>query len=136
MKINRNLMGGFGNQIDLLNTLSGGTSMSTVNVSETPQGLAIRVKTPSLGGNAYNIEVNNNQLVIYTVLNRHGRTEPGDEENAQRIVIPSFIRTFPLPDFVDKENIEAAFEDGELRVIVPLQPRTEEKPRRIDIRQN
>ncbi|MBC7920896.1 MAG: Hsp20 family protein [Ferruginibacter sp.] len=136
MKIDRNLMGGFGNQIDLLNTLSGGISMATVNVSETPQGLTIRIKTPSLGGDAYNIEVNNNQLVVYTVLNHHGRLEFGDEENAQRAVIPSFIRTFPLPSFVDKDHIEAAFEEGELKVIVPLQPRTEEKPRRIDIRQN
>ena len=135
MKINKNLLGGFGNQIDLLNTLSGGISMSTVDVSETPQGLAIRIKTPSLGSDFYNIEVNNNQLIVYTVLKGHERAEPGDEENAPRGIIPSFIRTFPLPNFVDKDHIEAAFEDGELKVIVPLQPRTEEKPRRIDIQQ-
>jgi HSP20 family molecular chaperone IbpA len=58
------------------------------------------------------------------------------EENTQRVLIPSFIRSFPLSPFVDKDRIEAVFEAGELKVIVPKNPQPEEKPRKIEIRYN
>jgi HSP20 family protein len=136
MKANKNLMGGFGNQIDLLNTMGGGLSMTSVNVAETQHGYIIKVKTPSLQGEAYQIEVNQNQLIIYTILNNHAELLAEQEENTQRVLIPSFIRSFPLSPFVDKDRIEAVFEAGELKVIVPKNPQPEEKPRKIEIRYN
>jgi|GEM_PF-594986 len=134
MKLNKNLMGSFGNQIDLLNTMGGGMSLTSVSIAETPHGYVINVKTPSLNSEAYHVEINQNQLIIYTLLNTAGQVQPGQETNGQQVVLPSFVKAFPLPDFVDKKQIEATFEEGELRVMVPVKPRTEEKPRKIEIK--
>ena len=134
MKLNKNLMGSFGNQIDLLNTMGGGMSLTSVSIAETPHGYVINVKTPSLNREAYHVEINQNQLIIYTLLNTAGQVQPGQETNGQQVVLPSFVKAFPLPDFVDKKQIEATFEEGELRVMVPVKPRTEEKPRKIEIK--
>ncbi len=127
-------MGEFGQQIDLLNTLGGGISMTTMNTTDTPQGFIIRIKTPSLSSEAYNVEINQNQLIIYAVLNNYALMEHGKEVKPKRVVIPSFLKTFPLSDLVDKKGIEAISEEGELRIIVPLKPQVEEKPRKIDIK--
>ena len=134
MKLNKNLMGSFCNQIDLLNTMGGGMSLTSVSIAETPHGYVINVKTPSLNNEAYHVEINQNQLIIYTLLNTAGQVQPGQETNGQQVVLPSFVKAFPLPDFVDKKRIEATFEEGELRVLVPVKPRTEEKPRKIEIK--
>lgn len=127
-------MGEFGHQIDLLNTLGGGISMTTVNITDTPQGFVIRIKTPSLTSEAYNIEINQNQLIIYIVLN-NALLNSDKEVNSKQVVIPSFVKTIPLSDLVDKQRIEAISEEGELRIIVPRKPQVEEKPRKIDIKQ-
>jgi HSP20 family protein len=134
MKLNKNWTGGFGKQIDWLNTIGGGMSLTSVNLAETPYGYVINVKTPSLNSEAYHVEINQNQLIIYTILNKAGQLQPGQESNGQEVMIPSFVKAFPLPDFVDKKQIEATFEEGELRVLVPVKPRTEEKPRKIEIK--
>jgi HSP20 family protein len=137
MKANKNLMGGFGNQIDLLNTMGGGLSMTSVNLEETSYAYVVKVKTPSLQGEAYHIEVNGNQLIIYTILSKQTELSAEQEEGSQKVLIPSFIRSFPLPPLVvDKNRIEAVFEEGELKVIVPKNPQVEEKPRKIEIRYN
>ena len=136
MKANKNLMGSFGNQIDLLNTLSGGISMTSVEVDETPHSVVIRMKTPAVSGDAYNIEMARNQLTIYTLLNNRAGLRVDQEEKAPRVFIPSFVKAFPLPAHADGANIEASFEEGELRVIIPLNPLMEEKPRRIMIKHN
>jgi HSP20 family protein len=134
MKANNNILGEFGQQIDLLNTLGGGISMTTVNVTNTPQGFVIRIKTPSLSSEAYNIEINQNQLIIYSVLPSYTPLQHSEEVNPKPIAIPSFLKVFPLSDLVDIKGIEAISEEGELRVIVPLKPRIEEAPRKIDIK--
>ena len=134
MKLNKHLTGGFGNQIDWLNTMGGGMSQTSVNLVQTPHGYVINVKTPSLNSEAYHVEINQNQLIIYTLLNQAIQVQPGQETDGQQVIIPSFVKAFPLPDFVDKKQIEATFEEGELRVLVPVKPRTEEKPRKIEIK--
>lgn len=134
MKLNKHLTGGFGNQIDWLNTMGGGMSLTSVDIAETPYGYVINVKTPSLNSEAYHVEINQNQLIVYTLLNQASQVQPGRERNDQSVIIPSFIKSFPLPDFVDKKRIEATFEEGELRVLVPVKPQTQEKPRKIEIK--
>ena len=69
MKTNKNILGVFGSQIDMLNTLGGGISMTSMDVTKTPHNLLITLRTPSLDGEAYTIEVNQNQLVVYSVIN-------------------------------------------------------------------
>jgi HSP20 family protein len=134
MKSNKNLLGVFGNQIDLLNTMGGGLSMTSLDIAETDHGYVINVKTPSLNSEAYHIEINQDQLIVYTLLNQQAQVQADYEGEGQQAIMPSFIRSFPLPAFVNKKGIEAVFEEGELKILVPTKPRTEEKPRKIEIR--
>jgi HSP20 family protein len=47
----------------------------------------------------------------------------------------SFQRTFPLPtDIADKKGIKAHFEDGILKVMVPLKESIKEKEQPIEIK--
>jgi HSP20 family molecular chaperone IbpA len=39
----------------------------------------------------------------------------------ESLFVPAFIRHFDLPSVVDKGKIKAYFEDGLLRIVLPLQ---------------
>ncbi|PSQ70136.1 MAG: hypothetical protein BRD26_05220 [Bacteroidetes bacterium QH_1_64_81] len=55
------------------------------------------------------------------------RTDEGEEYVRVERAFGNFHRTFTLPNAVDRENVEAAYEDGVLTIHVP---KTEESTRR------
>ena len=106
---------GTGGQIDLLNTLYGGSSQTTMNVKREEFGLVIRLSAPGVGASAFNVLVEENKLVLYTLL-IHNREEAG-----QRLAVPMFLKVVDIPDFVDAEQIETTHEHGRVTVKLPFQ---------------
>ena len=120
----------FVNQIDLLNTLGGGIAQTSVNVEQSENNLIITVKMPSIKEDSYNVVVNNNKLVIYSVADHQQISGENDEGYS----LPLFNEIFDIPYFVDAQNINAEVLEGELKVYMPFKDKEKVQPRRINIR--
>jgi HSP20 family molecular chaperone IbpA len=126
-----NVFQGTGGQIDLLNTLYGGSSQTTMNVEREDERLVITLSAPGVKANSFNVLVEGNKLVLYTLL---VSTSAHQEEGiSQRLAVPMFLRVLDIPAFVDTDHIEAIHEQGRVMVMLPFKDE-EHLHRRIDIK--
>lgn len=86
----------------------------------------LRLDVPGMSKEDISINLQNGAL---TVRGERTNEQTEDEEDYVRVerAFGTFHRTFRLPDVVDEENIEAAYEDGVLTINVP---KTKESTRR------
>jgi HSP20 family protein len=135
MKAIENVFQGTGGQLDLLNTLHGGSSQSTFNVDKKDDKLVVRLKAPGVGPEAFNVLVEGNKLVLYTLLTTQNESDDNDEEeqDVQRLAVPMFMRVLDIPTFVDSDQIDAVYEHGRVTVTLPFRDE-EQLHRRIDIK--
>jgi HSP20 family molecular chaperone IbpA len=132
MKAIENVFQGTGGQVDLLNTLYGGSSQTTMKVDREDERLVIKLSAPGVSANAFNVLIEGNKLVLYTLLvNTPIRRD--DDENSQRMAVPMFLRVLDIPSFIDADHIEAVHEHGQVRVMLPFKDE-EQMHRRIDIK--
>jgi HSP20 family protein len=131
MKAIENVFKGTGGQIDLLNTLYGGSTQTRMNVERENDLLVITLSAPGVKANSFNVLVEGNKLVLYTLL--VSTSVQQEEGNSQRLAVPMFLRVLDIPSFVDVDNIEAVHEHGQVRVMLPLKDE-EQLHRRIDIK--
>ena len=132
MKVLKNVFQGAGGQIDLLNTLNGGSSQTTMHVERADDRLVITLSAPGVKAHAFNVLVEGNKLIIYTLLVSMSVSQLAESDN-QRLAVPMFLRVMDIPAFVDINQIEAVHEQG--RVVVSLPFKDEEHlHRRIDIK--
>ncbi len=90
----------------------------------------LRLDVPGMSKDDISINVQNGTLTVSGERSSE-RTEEGEEYVRVERAFGNFHRTFHLPDAVDEDNIEAAYEDGVLTINVP---KTEEStPRQIEI---
>ena len=119
----------FVSHIDMMNTINGGTSLTSVVVNKEEDKLIIQISAPTVNGDAYNLLLKGNQLIVYTALSDEWLLDvSGDMQK-----IPLFARTFDLPPFVNQEAIDAIYENGELRIVLPIMENNE-AVKKIDIR--
>lgn len=127
-----NVFSGTGGQIDLLNTLYGGSIQTTMDVAREEDRLVVTLSAPGTVADSFNVLVEGNKLVVYKLLT--GTTQVvGESAEQQRLAVPMFLRVLDIPDFVDDDQIEAIHEYGNVRVMLPF--KSEDKlHRRIDIK--
>ncbi|WP_288425208.1 Hsp20 family protein [uncultured Spirosoma sp.] len=133
MKAIENVFQGTGGQLDLLNTLHGGSSQATFKVDKKDDKLIVRLKAPGVGPEAFNVLVEGNKLVLYTLLTTLNDSDADDEEAVQRLAVPMFMRVLDIPTFVDSDLIDAVYEHGRVTVTLPFKDE-EQLHRRIDIK--
>lgn len=137
MRAIENVFSGTGGQIDLLNTLYGGSSMTTMNVEREDDRLVITLSAPGVSATAFNVLVEGNKLVLYTLLvgtaNRQDDDVLNPGGNSQRLAVPMFLRVLDIPTFVEADQIEAIHEESRVVVVLPLKSE-DQLHRRIDIK--
>jgi HSP20 family protein len=112
---NKKVVKSFGQYIDQLNTLSGGISMAHIEVLNKNHKMVVRVMAPSVSPDNMQVVVDYDKLVVYATL-------PQAEENGgaqNNVNFPLFAQVVPIPFHVAVEQIEAVYQDGELRVNLP-----------------
>ena len=130
----KNVLKDFVHQIDAINTITGGTSATLVNIKKGADKLVIQVNAPSISSDSFNIYVHGNHLVVYTTLNDLNRIADEDEQSSRHMA-PIFNRTFNIPATVDKDQIDAVFEHGQLKILLPYGANEDMPAKRIDIRE-
>lgn len=113
-------------QGDMLNTISGGVALTTVEQAQAEEAFIMRISAPSVPPEAFQLTLTNNQLSVMTLL-------PENQEEPQPYQVPMFYRTFDLPPYIDKENIEAEYEEGKLLITLPFKAQRSQF-RKIDIK--
>lgn len=110
------------------------TTLPAVNVKELKDGYEIEMSAPGLKKEDFNIELNNNVLVISSEKKEEDETKDEDGRYTRReFSYQSFCRSFNLPDTVDTEKIDAKYENGILTLTIPNVEEVEESPKRIEI---
>lgn len=132
MKAIENVFQGTGGQVDLLNTLYGGSSQTTMKVEREDERLLIKLSAPGVSANSFNVLVEGNKLVLYTLLVSTSNRQIEDG-GSQRLAVPMFLRVLDIPSFVDVDQIEAIHERGQVLVTLPFKDE-EHMHRRIDIK--
>ncbi|PHN03552.1 Hsp20/alpha crystallin family protein [Flavilitoribacter nigricans] len=111
------------------------TTLPAVNIVENNEGFLVEMAAPGMKKEDFTIELENEVLKITS----HRETEQENKEDERytrrEFSYQSFQRTFHLPKtVVDDSRIEAKYEDGLLRIMIPK--REEAKvlpPRQIQV---
>ena len=116
---------------ELLRTAGNGNGVSgftpPVDVHESEEEYLVKVDLPGVKSEDVHVEVNDNVLSI------SGSRVSEAPAAAQLVERPSgsFARTLSLPQGVDSDSIEAAYDDGVLELRIPKP--AEQKPKKITI---
>jgi HSP20 family protein len=97
------------------------------DIYETESGYLIAIDLPGIDRNALEIDIDEGRLVVKG-------TRPVSESRQHRSERPrgKFLRTYSVPASVDQAKIAAEYKDGVLQISLPK--RSEQKPKRIDIK--
>src|SRR5215510_13303863 len=97
------------------------------DIYETDSGYLIAMDLPGIDREALEIDIDDNRLVVKG-------TRAIAESRTSRTERPrgKFLRTYSVPASVDQSKIVAEYRDGVLQISLPK--RTEQKPKRIDIK--
>lgn len=94
------------------------TKMPAVNVKDNEKNYEIEVAAPGMKKEDFSITVDNRILTISAGV-KEEREVKEDKYSRREFVSGSFSRSFTLPENVDENNIQANYENGILKVVVP-----------------
>jgi HSP20 family protein len=93
-------------------------SMPAVNVNETKEVFNLSLAAPGLSKNDFKIDIDGNMLTISA--EKDEEKEEKDKNYSRREYnYSSFSRTFTIPEEVNMEKIDARYEDGVLKILLP-----------------
>jgi HSP20 family protein len=93
-------------------------NIPAVNITETKDDYKVSLAVPGMKKEDFNIDVDGNMLTISS--EKEENMEEKDKKFTRKEYnYSSFSRTFTLPDEINKEKIEAKYEDGVLKVVLP-----------------
>jgi HSP20 family protein len=104
-----------------------------IDVFERDGDLVVHADLPGVKRDDVEVNVNNDVLTIRGERRQENREAEGGYRRTERSY-GSFFRQILLPDGVDPTEIQAAYEDGVLEVIVPSPRNQQQIRRRVDIR--
>jgi HSP20 family protein len=104
-----------------------------IDVAENPSGFLLRAELPDVEKDGIHVQVRNSKLLIHG--ERNFEKPSDDSPSGSERVKDFFYRSFPLPENIDREGIQATFKEGALLILLPKAPAGESrKPQEIRIR--
>jgi HSP20 family protein len=97
------------------------------DIYETETGYLIAIDLPGIDRNALEIDIDDGRLVV-----KGTRVVTESKQHRSERPKGKFLRTYSVPGSVDQAKIAAEYKDGVLHVSLPK--RTEQKPKKIDIK--
>lgn len=93
-------------------------TIPAVNITETTNEYQVSLAAPGMKKDDFKIDVDGNMLTISSE-KEENREEKDKKFTRKEYSYSSFSRSFTLPDEVNKEKIEAKYEDGLLKLSLP-----------------
>ena len=104
--------------------------MPSVNVVETNDEFLIEVAAPGYNKDEFNIELDDDVLVLSTEIEKEKELKEGERFTKREFSYHSFKRSFTLPELVEKDQINAKYENGILFVSIPKKEEAKPTPAR------
>lgn len=93
-------------------------TVPSVNITENKDGYQLSLAAPGLKKEDFKIDVENNILTISA--EKEERKEEKEERYTRREYnYSSFSRSFPIPQDIRQDAIEARYEEGVLKLVLP-----------------
>ena len=93
-------------------------TVPAVNIIENKDDYMVSLAVPGMKKDDFNIDVEGNILTISSE-KEENKEEKDEKYNRREYSYSSFSRSFTLPEEVNKEKIEAKYEDGLLKLMLP-----------------
>lgn len=109
-------------------------SAPSVNISEDSKDYKVSVAAPGLKKGDFKIDVEGNLLTISSE-KKEEKEEKDEKFTRKEYSYSSFSRSFTMPDGVNKDKIEASYENGILELVLPKSKTEKTNPaKRIEIK--
>lgn len=115
-------------RINLTNVIAGGIAQTEMRLEQKEEGYYAYFRTPASHEDTFKIMLDENQLEVLRFLRV-------DKITGESTEIPLVVGAFPLPHFIDTENIVANYENGILEVFAPFKSNTGQDSQEIPIKQ-
>jgi HSP20 family protein len=99
-------------------------------VIQQPDALLVRVDLPGLAADEIDVTVEDGLLTIAGE-RRQEDVQKGEGFIRSELTYGTFLRTIPLPDGADEDNVQAVVRNGVLEVRIPIEKR--EQGRRVNV---
>ena len=106
-------------------------SMPPVNIHETDNNYELELSAPGRNKEDFKINLENGLLTIGFERKEENTTENGNKTIRREFSYQSFKRSFTLDDKIDTNNIQASYENGILKLVLPK--KEEAKPVKKEI---
>ncbi len=93
-------------------------TVPAVNIVENKNDYTVSLAVPGMKKDDFNIDVEGNMLTI-SCENEENKEEKGEKFTRKEYNYSSFSRSFTLPEEVNRENIEAVYDNGLLKLVLP-----------------
>ena len=108
------------------------STIPAVNIKETGENYEVEVAAPGMNKNDFKVELDGNSLIIRSEKSHQKQTEEGEKYFQKEFSYESFQRIFNLQkDVVDIDKIEAKYENGLLKLLIPKKEEVKHKPPRL-----
>ena len=108
------------------------TTIPAVNIKETSDNYEVEVAAPGMTKKDFKVMLDGNTLTISSEKETQKEQNEDVRYSRREFSYQSFSRTFTLQkDVVDTENIQAKYEDGVLRLLIPKKEQAKQKPPKL-----
>jgi len=119
----------------LTNFSNTNTTIPAVNIKETSDNYEVEVASPGMTKKDFKVQLEGNILTISSEKTSEKEEKDEVRYTSREFSYQSFSRTFNLQkEVVDADRIQAKYEDGVLRLLIPKKENAKQKqPRLIEI---
>ncbi|HEX3079540.1 MAG TPA: Hsp20/alpha crystallin family protein [Puia sp.] len=115
-----------------LNFSDTNTTIPAVNIRETAENYEVEVAAPGMSKGDFKVELDGNVLTIRSEKSSQQSDKEDGKYTRKEFSYESFHRTFNLQrEVVDLEKIQAKYQDGLLKLLIPKKEEVKQKPSRI-----
>ncbi len=112
--------------------MSRGITMPSVNIKEGKNDYHIEIAAPGLQKKDFSVDIDGDTLTVSAEKSQKDEEE-GKKYTRREFSYTKFSRSFACPDWLDKEKIEAKYDDGILDIKIPKQKEQEKPKKKINI---
>lgn len=116
----------------LANNSTTNTTIPAVNIRESADSYEVEMAAPGMRREDFKVELDGNNLTISSEMQNEQEEKEGERYTRREFSYQSFQRTFTLPrNVVDVDQINAKYENGVLRLLIPKREEAKQKPPRM-----
>lgn len=96
-----------------------GTSIPAVNIQDNDRDFVVSIAAPGLKKDDFKISLNHNLLTISSEQKSEKEDKEEGKYTRKEYNYSSFSRSFTIPETVEVDQIDAKYENGELKITLP-----------------